>query len=861
MREKRLLPTYAEPYDMQRARHRRAIADSETEALRQYAAKRDFSKTPEPRDGGAAARDAPGFVIHKHWATGLHYDFRLELGGTLKSWAVPKGPSLDPSDKRMAVQVEDHPLSYASFEGTIPAKQYGAGKVIVWDEGSWAPIGDANAGLRDGNLKFELRGHKVQGRWALVRMNAKGETKKPWLLIKERDGFARAASEFSVVDERPDSVKSTPNALEQRPSRLAHDTGLPGVAAVLPKRLAPQLATLADAVPTDPAGWVYEIKFDGYRLLARIAADGVCLFTRNGNDWTAKLATLQTALERITLPYGWYDGEIVVPGERGVPDFGALQRSFEAGKTGAIVYYLFDMPFCGGRDLRGAPLEQRRDWLKRLLADRADTHVRFSEQFDAGPGDVVASACKLGLEGVIAKRRASTYQSRRTADWIKLKCGQRQEFVIGGYTEPRGARSGLGSLVLGVHDQTGALQYAGHVGTGFSDKVLRDLRGRLEPMRIDACPFVSTEGLEGRPHWVKPHLVAEVSFREWTRENRIRHAVFHGLRADKPAAGIVREKAKHVGVKRPVNGADASPSLATRVRVTHGDRIIDASTGTTKMDLVRYYALVGELMMSHLRHRPVSLVRAPDGVAGELFFQKHARIENLPGIRQLDPALYISHPPLLEVEAATGLLSAAQWNVIELHTMNSGTRSLEHPDRLVFDLDPGAGVAWERVREGAQILRAFLEQLGLTSFLKSSGGKGLHVVVPLKPAHDWDTAKGFSRSVVAHMSKTIPQRFVERSGPKNRVGKIFIDYLRNGLGATTVCAWSARARAGLGISVPLHWSELATVRASDQWTVRNAHTRLDAGNEPWKDYAAAARSLTAAIRMLGRSGSSRRTSS
>ena len=828
------------------------MPDAEPDALRQYRAKRDFERTPEPRDGGAQGRDALGFVIHKHWATRLHYDFRLELDGALKSWAVPKGPSFDPKDKRMAVQVEDHPLSYASFEGTIPPKQYGAGKVIVWDEGSWVPIGDAREGLRDGNLKFELRGHKMHGRWVLVRMKGRGESKQPWLLIKEKDGFARPSSEFSVVDAAPDSVKTAaPAVAASRSPRPGRDTRLPGAAAEPPERFAPQLATLADAPPTDPGAWLYEIKFDGYRLLARIAAGGVRLFTRNGNDWTNKLATLQGALEKLLLPFGWYDGEIVVPGDRGVPDFGALQRSFDAGKTGAIVYYLFDMPFCGGRDLRGVPLEQRRAWLKRLLADRADTHVRFSEEFDAEPGDVVASACRLGLEGVIAKRRASSYQSRRSTDWIKLKCGQRQEFVIGGYTEPQGSRAGLGSLLLGVHDAAGALQYAGNVGTGFSQKVLRDLHARLDAMRTEASPFASTDGIEGRPHWALPRLVAEVSFGEWTRAGHIRHAVFRGLRADKPAARIVCEEATHVVPEVAPRRAGDAASPSMRMRITHPDRVIDASIGATKIELVRYYALVGDLMMVHLRHRPVSLVRAPAGVGGELFFQKHAQSEKLPGIRQLDPALYISHPPLLEVASRDGLLSAAQWNVVELHTMNTGTRSLAHPDRLVFDLDPGEGVAWEHVREAAQLLHALLEQLGLASFLKTSGGKGLHLVVPIKPVHDWDTAKGFSQRVVAHMAETIPQRFVARSGPKNRVGKIFIDYLRNGLGATTVCAWSARARPGLGISVPLRWNELAAIRAADQWTIRNAQTRLDEGNAPWEGYAAAARSLTAPIKMLG----------
>ncbi len=869
----------------------------DSDALKPYRAKRNFAITSEPSGGEhSAATSALSFVVQKHWASRLHYDFRLELDGTMKSWAVPKGPSFDPHERRLAVQVEDHPLSYASFEGTIPPKQYGAGKVIVWDKGLWTPLGDPAKGLRDGDLKFELHGHKLHGRWVLVRMKGRGEKQPPWLLIKEKDDFVRPAVEFSVVDELPDSVKglrlpkaagaghatARAAAVEAAPKTKAKakasadPDAMPADApkAALPATLSPQLATLVDKPPADPSEWVYEIKFDGYRLLARVDGDAVQLFTRNGNDWTGKLKSLHKEIARLALPPGWYDGEIVVPNAAGVPDFGALQQSFDAAKTGAIVYYLFDVPYCSGRDLREQPLQARRALLEQLMASRSSERVRFSAVFDASPDSVVASACRLGLEGVIAKRRDAPYVTRRSADWIKLKCSHRQEFVIGGFTDPQGSRTGIGSLLLGVHDpKTGRLLYAGNVGTGFNRRTLTDLAEQLNTIAATRSPFADPSGIEGRPHWVKPALVAEVTFGEWTRSGRIRHAVFHGLRTDKAPADIVRErpaavpkatkaskaaKATTARGKAAATENDAAPptshALSSRFKVTHGERVIDESTGATKLEMVRYYGLVGPLMMAHLKHRPVSLVRAPAGIGKPLFFQKHAETEKLPGLRQLDPALDPEHPPMLEVATAQGLLSVAQWNVLEIHSMNALASHFETPDRMVFDLDPGEGVPWQQMQEGAELVHVFLHQLGLASFLKTSGGKGLHVVVPLRRGHDWATVKGFSQAVVTHLAQTVQQRFVAKSGPRNRVGKIFIDYLRNGQGATTVCAWSARARPGLGISVPAAWDELHDLKASDQWNIRNVHTRLDVGNDPWSGYAKAARSLKAAMKTLGWSG-------
>ena len=835
------------------------------DALKAYKAKRNFAITAEPADGGEAATDARTFVIQKHWASRLHYDFRLELDGTLKSWAVPKGPSYDTRDKRMAVQVEDHPIAYAAFEGTIADKQYGAGKVIIWDTGTWQPLDDPHAGYEAGNLKFTLHGHKMHGNWVLVRMKGKGEQQVPWLLIKEKDGFARPAGEFSVIDEMPDSVgrltlpaaaKKSSGAAASRPAAAkpkARRGKVPTQAlkAALPDTLSPQLATLVDQPPSTAQDWLFEIKFDGYRLLARVAGKRIALFTRNGLDWTDKLGALQQALLKMRLPDGWYDGEIVVHDEDGHPDFGLLQRAFDGADTAAIVYFLFDAPYLNGYDMRDVPLVARRAALKAVLDKWPSETVRFSDEFCTDPDMLVAAACKLGLEGVIGKRRDARYVERRSSDWIKLKCGQRQEFVIGGYTDPQGTRTGFGALLLGTYDQHGVLQYAGNVGSGFNGDSLRDLKARLVKLATGKSAF-PPGAVAGRAHWVKPKLIAEVSFAEWTAAGAVRHAVFQGLRADKPAKAIGRETAKPVEDIVDQQSEPAAPEgrLPASLKITNADRVIDAHSGTTKLELVRYYALVGTLMMEHLKGRPVSLVRAPAGVGGELFFQKHADVGKLPGVRQMDQALDPEHPPMLDIGSASGILSAAQWNVIEFHTQNALGKAYDRPNRMVFDLDPGEGVAWKTMQEAAQLVHAFLDELGLPSFLKTSGGKGLHVVVPIKPACDWDTVKDFSQQIVRHLAATLPDRFAFKSGPRNRVGKIFIDYLRNGRGATTAAAWSARVRPGLGISVPLAWEELAAVKAGDQWQVQNVHTRLDQGNAPWSGYARAARSLDAAMKRL-----------
>ncbi len=567
-------------------------------ALQPYFHKRDFKITSEPT-GGKASQGTLSFVIQKHAATRLHYDFRLELDGTLKSWAVPKGPSLDPADKRMAVHVEDHPIDYGGFEGTIPKGQYGAGKVIVWDNGTWEPVGDPRAGYREGKLKFRLHGKKLNGGWTLVRMHGRaGERQEPWLLIKERDDAARPAADYSVVDAEPASVLSDmtietkPPASAKKaagddskrppaparsprkaPAKAARKTAprstrtsrrvtapsLPAgaVKARLPATLLPQLATLVSEAPAD-SGWIYEIKFDGYRLLARIDGDDVRLFTRRGNDWSARMPALVDAVRALGIDSAWLDGEIVVNGANGVPDFNALQNAFESARVDAIEYFVFDLPYCGGYDLRKVPLAERRAYLAALL-ERAppSERVRFSQDFDSSPQELLQNACRMRLEGVIGKRADAPYVSRRSPTWIKLKCTQRQEFVVGGWTDPQGSRTGIGSLLLGIHDEAGHLRFAGGVGSGFDQKTLRSVKQALAAIPAEKTPFFD-KPRDVRGHWVQPVLVAEVSFGEWTPDGRIRHSVFHGLRDDKDASAISREQ--------PAEAAKASSAAAPRAR-------------------------------------------------------------------------------------------------------------------------------------------------------------------------------------------------------------------------------------------------------------------------------------------------------
>ncbi|WP_312935370.1 DNA ligase D [Pseudomonas sp.] len=824
--------------------------------LQEYQRKRDFAATPEPAGKGRKARrsQALQFCIQKHDASHLHYDFRLELDGTLKSWAVPKGPSLDPTQRRLAVHVEDHPLDYASFEGHIPEGHYGAGDVIVWDRGVWEPEGDAQADYAKGKLRFRLQGEKLSGTWNLVRTHLAGK-KEQWLLIKSNDEQARSEDDYCIVDALPDSVLSD-QVLAQKPTTAKRKT--PAKAspanqrkAALPDQLSPQLATLVDAPPA--GDWHYEVKFDGYRLLARIDGKDIRLFTRNGHDWSARMPRQIKALRQLKLKSAWLDGEVVVAGDDGVADFQALQNAFDEDDDSRLTYYLFDAPWLNGQDLRDTPLQKRRAALREVLDQHEDDALRFSADFEAPVDSLLASACQLQLEGLIGKRAGSLYRERRSSDWIKLKCQQRQEFIIVGYTDPKGSREGFGALLLALHDDQGDLRYAGRVGTGFSSETLKQLHKRLKALKASKPTLDKplTGAAARGVHWLKPSLLAEISYAQMTRGGIVRHAVFHGLRDDKPAHGIDHERAQ------PAAAPDGKPKKTRRVathdrqsaddlHLTHPERIIDPSTGVTKQQVAEYYAQVASWIMPHLEHRPVALVRASEGLGGELFFQKHAEHLNLPDTHTFSKTQAGQAAMTLDTPAA--LLGAVQMNTIELHTWNATDKAFDKPDRFVLDLDPDPALPWKAMVEATQLTLTLLDTLGLKTFLKTSGGKGLHLVVPLTRRASWDEVKAFTQAIVEHLAGLFPERLSAVAGPKNRVGRIFIDYLRNGLGATTVCAYSLRAREGLRVSVPIARKELETLKSADQWTMDSLLERLARIEDPWADLATTRQSITQRMR-------------
>ncbi|MCK9778137.1 DNA ligase D [Pseudomonas syringae] len=842
----------------------------------EYTRKRNFAITSEPAESkrkrkGKSQPGALGFVIQKHDARNLHYDFRLELEGTLKSWAVPKGPSLDPTQKRLAVHVEDHPLDYAGFEGSIPQGQYGGGDVIVWDRGVWQPHGDPQKTYAEGKLKFTLVGEKLSGDWALVRTRLKGSgSKEQWLLIKEKDDIARPAAEYDITQEQPQSVISGAHVGEERstpkksaasaangkakastskskaPTPAAKPTRRKAKSA-FPDTLSPQLATLVEAPPA--GDWLYEIKFDGYRMLTRIEGDDVRLFTRNGHDWTERLPELVKALKGMKLRDSWFDGEVVVLDEQGLPDFQGLQNAFDAGNSKDILYYLFDMPFLSAEDLREVPLEQRRDALKHVLDAQKSRLLRYSDAFQAGHQDIVASAAAMGLEGVIGKRAGSAYVSKRNADWIKLKCRLRQEFVVVGYTAPQGSRSAFGALLLAVNAGEDGLVYAGRAGTGFTEVSLEQLHKQLKKLQRKDSPLakkLSASQARG-VQWVEPKLVCETEFAQWTREGIVRQAAFVGLRNDKPAKDVVREDAQPAKVASQTPTKTAAPQARKKAAqgkvdvagtgVSHPDRIIDSKTGTSKIELAQFYESIADWILPYLNKRPVALLRCPEGIDGEQFFQKHAEHLAIPHIRQLDRALDPGHAALMEIDSLPALIGAAQMGAIELHTWAATRDRIETPDHFVLDLDPDPALPWRSMIEATQMVLAVLEELGLEAFLKTSGGKGMHIIVPLARQADWDTVKAFAKAIAEFASRQLPERFTATMGSKNRVGKIFIDYLRNSRGGSTVTAYSVRARPGLPVSVPIALDELAGLKSSAQWDITNLEQRLKRlKDDPWAGY-------------------------
>lgn len=814
-------------------------------ALESYRRKRDFQTTPEPA-GEVGATAGNSFVIQKHAARRLHYDLRLEMDGVLKSWAVTRGPSLVPGEKRLAVHVEDHPLDYGDFEGTIPKGQYGGGTVIVWDRGTWSPVADPDKGYAKGHLEFELQGEKLQGRWHLVRIKGKpGEKRENWLLIKGEDEAARFEDAPDILKEMPLSVKSgldlaevakgvapkTPKPPKAAKGAKSAKPRKPASKVELPDFVPPMLASLVATTPKDDR-WLHEIKFDGYRLQARIAGGKARLLTRSGLDWTDRLAPIAEVLGGLA-DQALVDGELVVESGSGATDFSALQADLAEGRGDRLVFYAFDLMHLDGEDLRKLPLTERKARLEPLL-NGAPAALRYSEHFDDGGEIVLRHACRLGLEGVVSKLRDSPYRSGRGRSWVKSKCSARQEFVVAGYVPSSVSDSAIGSLVLGVFED-GALHHVGRVGTGFSNQTARDLFARLQPMETRETPFakrLTAEEARGA-RFVTPELVAEVEFRAWTADGHLRHASFRGLREDKPATEVVREATPK---------AKPAPEPKRRVKLTHPDRVYWPDVGLTKAGLADHYDEVWPLIAPHLIGRPLALLRCPDGIDGQQFFQKHAW-------KGMNPNILTPEDPgdpgegLIAVGDLDGLLGLVQSAALEIHPWGSTLADIERPDRIVIDLDPGEGVGWEAMIEAAHEVRERVEAAGLAAFLKTSGGKGLHVVAPLKPKAEWPAVKAWCQALAKAMAADQPDRYVATIAKAKRTGKILVDYLRNQRGATAVAPWSTRARPGAAVSTPIAWEELGPAIGPAHFTVQNLPARLSAGADPWSDFYAAATPL------------------
>ncbi|MGU3665789.1 DNA ligase D [Methylobacterium sp. A49B] len=823
--------------------------------LQRYREKRDFAISSEPSGRRGRKGKQARFVVQKHDARRLHYDLRLEVDGVLKSWAVTRGPSLVPADKRLAVQTEDHPIEYLQWEGAIPKGQYGGGTMIVWDTGRWDPVGDIAVGLAKGHLEFVLHGERLKGRWHLVRMKGRGkETKEPWLLLKAEDEHSRVRSDADILEEHDTSVLSgrTNSELASsgsvradheararvRATRVTKPTAPPsprGRKAILPPFVEPALATLVEAAPSGP-GWLFEIKHDGYRMQARIDGGSVKLLTRSGLDWTAKFKPISAALKALKLPSALIDGEIVVETESGVSSFSALQQALTSGDIGSAVFYAFDLLYLDGKDVRALPLIERKDLLLQSLDDvDPKGRIRFSEHLVDDGAAMARHACKLGLEGIIAKRADAAYRSGRSDLWRKVKCTQSEEFVIAGYMPSTSAPRSVGSLILGAYED-GILTHVGRVGTGFSDTVARNLWMQLDQMRIKDPPF-STElpPLARRnAKWVNPRLVCEVTFRGWTADAQLRHASFKTLRPDVRPDEVVRERA----VKRPTSRAKAAPIES--VTLTHPDRILWPDVGLTKEGLAAYYTDIAEHILPHVVDRPLSLVRCPDGV-GSCFYQKH-------GWAGMDDRhihlVEVGGEQVVVIRNREGLLALVQASVLEIHPWGAAAADPDQPDRLIFDLDPGEGVGWTNLVAGAVEVRERLEKRGLLSFVKTTGGKGLHVVTPVKPQMTWAEAKAFTKRVASEMAKDSPDRYVATISKQARDGRIFVDYLRNQRGATAVAAFSTRARPGAPVSVPVTWDELPSLGSGARFSVASVPSRIAAlKRDPWAEFARAARTL------------------
>jgi bifunctional non-homologous end joining protein LigD len=837
-------------------------------SIETYKARRDFSRTAEPAPGAApAAGSQPIFVVQKHDASRLHWDFRLEHDGVLWSWAVPRGPSLDPHDKRLAVHVEDHPLDYADFHGTIPEGQYGAGTVETWDRGTWEPAAgrDPAADMRRGEIKFVLHGKRLHGHFVLVRLKPRErERAENWLLIKEHDeheaaGVDAAALERSVKPPKPAGRARVWNskAADDAPPPAAKGDAAPAPGArrgAMPETQAPQLAELAEETPLGK-DWVSEVKFDGYRLLAFVVGGTARLVTRNGHDWTNRLPHLAAAVERLGLRDALLDGEMVALDREGKSDFSALQAALSEGRDKALFYYAFDLLHLDGWDLRPARLVDRKAAL-RGLGDWKGT-VRYSDHMEGEQAALHDQACAHKLEGIICKQADAPYRAGRSRAWVKVKCAGREEFVVLGWTPPQGHRTGIGALHLGYHDPQGTLHYAGAVGTGFSDTVLAELRKRLDALAGTRPRDLRYEGVapDRAIAWVRPALVAELRFAGWTGDGRVRHASFLGLREDKAPGEVVRpppHEAAEPPERQEPPERDETPASSRRrvvtvakpptaaqdellgVRLSHPDKPL--WPGITKRDLAEYWASVAPHALPEIAGRPLAIVRCPDGIEHQHFFQKHPSL----GFAKQFRAAAADGAPYLVLDDAAGLIAAAQMAAIELHAWGATAADALHPDRLVFDLDPGDGVTMAQMASAARDVRDRLKKLGLASFCRTSGGKGLHVVAPLTPRAGWDEARTWCRAFAELMVAEAPDRYVAAVKKSIRSGKILVDWLRNGLGSTAVASFSPRARPGAGVATRLAWREVTETLDPAAFNLRTVPARLARQKtDPWAGFEAA----------------------
>jgi bifunctional non-homologous end joining protein LigD len=896
-------------------------------ALNLYQTKRDFSKTAEPSGERRVAPSARlRFVVQKHAARQLHYDLRLEWDGVFKSWAVARGPSNDPADKRLAVEVEDHPLDYGDFEGSIPKGAYGGGTVLLWDRGYWTPEGAKSTedAFKGGDLKFTLEGQKLQGSWVLVRMRGDkfGGKRTNWLLIKHRDASSKAGGADALLNEdrsvasgrsmeqiaagagktpkpfmlattkpgKADAVwpgkspedaassrapatsatAATPKSAQSAKAAKASKTAKPVIARAMPKFVEPQLSKLVDR-PPDQAGWAHEVKFDGYRAQIRIEQGSAVIRTRKGLDWTDRFAAI--AKDAAELPDCIIDSEIVALDEHQLPKFAALQTALSEEKTDELVCYAFDLLFEAKEDLRTLPLAKRKARLEKLLSGQGpDSRIRYVAHLQSNAEAVLASACKMGLEGIISKQLSSPYFSGRGYSWVKAKCRAGQEVVLGGWTTEEGT---VRSLLAGVN-RDGRLEYVGRIGTGFGREAVKTLLPKLQKLTRETSPFSGANAppKERNVRWLKPALLAEIEFEGWTGSGMIRQAAFKGLREDKDAEDVVAESAaaapaagatpvKRARAKTAAASAQpksapkaAGPASVFGVTISHPDKALwpDAGDGkpVSKLDLAHYYEQVGEWMLPHIAGRPCSLVRAPNGIGAQQFFQRHA----MAGMSDLfdfvkvrgDKAAYV------QIDRLEALGAVAQFAALELHPWNCAPDDPESAGRLVFDLDPAPDVKFDAVIAAAADIRERLEKVGLVCFCKTTGGKGLHVVTPLlegKKAVAWPIAKNFAHLICAQMAQDSPTRYLDNMSKAKRSGRIFLDYLRNDRTATAVAVLSPRAREGATVSMPLEWKDLKKGLDPKAFTLRTAPQRLGKA-KPWKHYAAGARALTDAIKRATR---------